>query len=227
MDGLSAVPYDKGQWFLRWLEESYGREKFDPFIRAWFDSHAFQSVNTDQFLAFLQSELLDKNPGVVTLEQVQAWVEKPGIPAFAKAAESAKFKAVDALIARFNAGSAKAADVPGAQYTTQEWLRLLHGLNAKSQSIETMAALDQAFKLTGYGNNEVAHVWYLMAIANGYSPANAAMERYLVEIGRRKLIVPLYKALSEKDRARAQAIYAKARPGYHPIAQSSLDEMLK
>ena len=226
-EGLSSVPYDKGQWFLRWLEESFGREKFDPFIRAWFDSHAFQSVNTDQFLAFLQSELLDKNPGVVTIEQVQQWVEKPGIPAFAKAAESAKFKAVDALIARFNAGEASVADVPAAQYSTQEWLRLLHGLNAKAQSTETLAALDKAFKLTGYGNNEVAHVWYLMAIANGYSAADAAMEQYLVTIGRRKLIVPLYKLLSEKDRARAQAIYAKARPGYHPIAQSTLDEMLK
>ena len=226
-EGLSSVPYDKGQWFLRWLEESFGREKFDPFIRAWFDSHAFQSVNTDQFLAFLQSELLDKNPGVVTIEQVQQWVEKPGIPAFAKAAESAKFKAVDALIARFNAGEASVADVPAAQYSTQEWLRLLHGLNAKAQPTETLAALDKAFKLTGYGNNEVAHVWYLMAIANGYSAADAAMEQYLVTIGRRKLIVPLYKLLSEKDRARAQAIYAKARPGYHPIAQSTLDEMLK
>lgn len=226
-EGLSSVPYDKGQWFLRWLEESFGREKFDPFIRAWFDSHAFQSVNTDQFLAFLQSELLDKNPGVVTIEQVQQWVEKPGIPAFAKAAESAKFKAVDDLIARFNAGEASVADVPAAEYSTQEWLRLLHGLNAKAQSTETLAALDKAFKLTGYGNNEVAHVWYLMAIANGYSAADAAMEQYLVTIGRRKLIVPLYKLLSEKDRARAQAIYAKARPGYHPIAQSTLDEMLK
>lgn len=226
-DGLSSVPYDKGQWFLRWLEESYGRDKFDPFIRNWFDSHAFQSVNTDQFLAFLQRELLDKNPGVVTLEQVQQWVDKPGVPSFAKAAESAKFKAVDALIVRFNAGEAKASDIPGAQYSTQEWLRLLHGLNGKPQTVETMAALDQAFKLTGYGNNEVAHVWYLMAIANQYTAANAAMEKYLVEIGRRKLIVPLYKALSEKDRARAQAIYAKARVGYHPIAQYTLDEMLK
>lgn len=226
-DGLSSVPYDKGQWFLRWLEESYGRDKFDPFIRNWFDSHAFQSVNTDQFLAFLQRELLDKNPGVVTLEQVQQWVDKPGVPSFAVAAESAKFKAVDALIVRFNAGEAKASDIPGGQYSTQEWLRLLHGLNGKPQTVETMAALDQAFKLTGYGNNEVAHVWYLMAIANQYAAANAAMEKYLVEIGRRKLIVPLYKALSEKDRARAQAIYAKARAGYHPIAQYTLDEMLK
>jgi hypothetical protein len=39
--------------------------------------------------------------------------------------------------------------------------------------------------------------------------------------------VPLYTALKEKDPARAKAIYAAARAGYHPIAQTTLDELLK
>jgi leukotriene-A4 hydrolase len=226
-DGLSSVPYDKGQWFLRWLEESFGRERFDTFIRAWFDGHAFQSVSTDQFLAFLDAELLQKYPGVVTQAQIDAWVITPGIPSFATAAVSKNFAAVDQLIIDFNAGKSGADALPVANWSTQEWLRFLAGINQIAQSEASLSALDQRFKLSGYGNNEVAHVWYLIAIKNGYAPANAALEKYLLEIGRRKLVVPLYKALSEKDLARAQAIYAKARPGYHPITQGTLDAFLR
>src|SRR5690606_25446801 len=36
-EALSGVPYDKGRWFLRFLESRYGRSTFDGFLRAYFD----------------------------------------------------------------------------------------------------------------------------------------------------------------------------------------------
>ena len=51
-EGLSGVPYDKGRWFLRFLESRYGREAFDPFLRAYFDHYAFQSITTPDFLRY-------------------------------------------------------------------------------------------------------------------------------------------------------------------------------
>ena len=38
-DGMTNVPYEKGAFFLRRLEETYGREVFDEFLRSWFDSN--------------------------------------------------------------------------------------------------------------------------------------------------------------------------------------------
>jgi leukotriene-A4 hydrolase len=221
-DGLTSVPYDKGQWFLRWLEESYGREKFDPFLRLWFDQHAFQSVSTDQFLSFLDQELMAKYPGVVKQSDVLLWVDKPGVPGFAKAAQSEKFKAIDTLLA-----GAFDVEKLTTSWSTQEWLRYLNGLLARTMPVEQMQALDEKFKLTGYGNAEIAHVWYRLSIKNGYQLANSAMEAYLLEIGRRKLIVPIYSDLMRKDAARAKAIYAKARIGYHPITQATLDAIVR
>ena len=226
-DGLSGVPYDKGHWFLRWLEESFGRKDFDPFLRSWFDAHAFQSVSTDQFLAFLNTELLAKHPGVVTQAQIVQWVDKPGIPAFAKAAVSTKFIEIDRLIGLYQSDKVQSDALPAKTWSTQEWLRFLHGINEAEQPAAKLSALDANFKLTGYGNNEIAHVWYLIAIKNGYAQADTALESYLLSIGRRKLIVPLYRDMYGKDKVRAKAIYAKARPGYHPIAQATLDELLK
>ena len=46
-----------------------------------------------------------------------------------------------------------------------------------------------------------------------------------MSIGRRKLIVPLYRALLQKEQNLefVQTIYKKARPGYHPLAQGTID----
>jgi len=60
-DGMTDVAYEKGFAFLQLLESKVGREKFDAFLRAYFDRFAFQSMTTDFFLAHLESELLEPN----------------------------------------------------------------------------------------------------------------------------------------------------------------------
>ena len=60
-DGFSDVPYTKGALFLSRLEELYGRPKFDRFLRAWFDEHAFQSVTTEVFVDYLKRKLLSSD----------------------------------------------------------------------------------------------------------------------------------------------------------------------
>ena len=93
---------------------------------------------------------------------------------------------------------------------------------------ERMAGLDDAFGLTESGNAEIAHQWLLAAIRAGYRRADDRLERYLTGIGRRKLIAPLYEALTSTPggRERALAIYRRARPGYHPISVDAIDAIL-
>ncbi len=45
-DSLSEIPYEKGSIFLRLLEESFGRKRFDAFLRAYMDHFAFHSITT-------------------------------------------------------------------------------------------------------------------------------------------------------------------------------------
>jgi hypothetical protein len=92
-----------------------------------------------------------------------------------------------------------------------------------------MTELDRAFKLTARGNSEIAFQWLLMSIRNDYTPADARLEEFLTTIGRRKFVRPLFEELAKtpEGRKRAAFIYAKARPGYHPITQASVDTILK
>ena len=118
-----------------------------------------------------------------------------------------------------------------------------------------LAALDQRFKLTESMNSEIAHVWYRLAIANRYTAAYPAMERYMIRIGRRKFIVPLYRDLAAypamerymikigrrklilplyrdlsatpEGKVLATKIYEKARDGYHPMAKDGVEGVLR
>jgi hypothetical protein len=52
------------------------------------------------------------------------------------------------------------------------------------------------------------------------------LENFLQQVGRRKFLLPLYKALLQRDQEKARALYFKARPQYHAVAATSLDNLL-
>src|SRR5262249_52741284 len=115
-----------------------------------------------------------------------------------------------------------------AAWTTQEWLHFLKSLPPKL-SVEKMQELDRAFSFTRTHNAEILEEWLQISVRNRYKPAEPRLEEFLISVGRRKYLKPLYEELvkTPEGRARAIAIYKKARPGYHPIAVSTVDGLLK
>ena len=91
-----------------------------------------------------------------------------------------------------------------------------------------MAALDEAFGYTRRGNSEVLCQWLELAIQHGYAPADARLEEFLRDVGRRKFLKPLYAELAKTPAGleRARAIYASARPRYHAVSANTLDDVL-
>jgi len=227
-DGMTQVPYLKGELLLRLLENTVGRARFDSFLRAYFDHFAFRSITTADFVAYLEDQLLSEvETGVVDALQLDRWLEEPGLPANAPLAESDALTRVAGQAARWAGGEVTAGALDTAPWTTQEWLHFLTSV-PDTLTADQMRELDDAFGFTQVGNSEVAHLWLLTAIRNHYAPAYPRLESYLIEIGRRKLIKPLYDELvkTTDGRARAEAIYERARPGYHPISVSSIDDVL-
>jgi leukotriene-A4 hydrolase len=226
-EGLTGVPYDKGRWFLRFLESRYGRDAFDPFVRAYFDHFAFKSIITADFLAYYEQNLAKKHPGKVSQAEIDEWLHGTGVPANAPVAHSARFDAVDKAAADFLAGTLAAKDLPAKSWVTYEWLRFVNALPAKP-TVAQMKALDEAWKLTGTGNGEVAFRWYVATVRAGYIDARPQIAAFVERIGRRKLVVPIYEELakSKDGKAFAIAVYRKAKPGYHPMTQGSVEKVL-
>ena len=202
-DGVTSIPYEKGALFLRQLDRIFGRQKFDMWLKSYFDHFAFHSITTAQSLDYMREHLFAHDPGLAAKIPLREWIFEPGLPASAPAPVFEPSAAVDA-------------------WTTQE---LLHFLRAQPLHLEQerMRELDEAWRLTASGNSEILDQWLLMAIRNEYAPAWPRLEAFLIEVGRRKYVKPLYEAL---DRDRAVAIYARARPGYHPITQACIDAII-
>jgi len=221
------VPYEKGALFLRHLEETVGRAKFDKFVRGYFDNFAFQSITTETFVDYLDKNLLASNPKVSRAD-VDEWIEKAGLPKNAPQPQSDAFAKVETQVNSWLKNDITASGIQTNNWTTQEWLHFLTKLPA-TVGTDRMAELDKAFNLTQRGNSEIAFQWLMMSIRNKYAPADARLEEFLTTIGRRKFVRPLFEELAKtpEGRTRAVAIYTKARPGYHPITQTSVDAILK
>lgn len=223
-DGLTAIPYNKGYFFLRLVEESVGRVKFDAFLKEYFTSHAFQVMDTERFLAYMDENLFTGEHANAV--DVDAWVYSEGIPSTIPNPDSDRIAQVDATVSAWVAGSVPTPELPWNEWGYQERYRFISNL-PKEVSVEQMAALDTQFQIIETGNNEVLFAWLKQSVLTDYQVAYPRMETFLITVGRRKFLTPLYEAMVETGKSdMARRIYEKARPNYHSVSRGTMDELL-
>jgi len=224
-EGLTEIAYEKGNLFLLKIEEVVGRSRFDAFIRDYFREFAFQSMNTENFLLFLKKNLFPSHPSLLDSVNPEAWIYAPGIPAEAPTLVSEKFKQVSRKIKDWRTGTPASA-LETAQWSTQEWLYFLNSI-AADISLNQVTELDATFCFTQTNNAEIAAIWFKIGLQLNYLVINNNLEKFLISVGRRKFILPLYQMLLKKDKESALQIYKKARPNYHAVTASSLDDLMR
>ena len=70
--------------------------------------------------------------------------------------------------------------------------------------------------------------WYVKSIHAGYKDVRPEMKQFLLGVGRRKFLQPIYTALAETpdDKKWALEVYKEARPNYHAISYLTIDQIL-
>ncbi|MSP63958.1 MAG: hypothetical protein EXR72_27180 [Myxococcales bacterium] len=217
-EAFSRVPYEKGYLFLRTLEEAVGRARFSAALRRYIDAFRFQTLTSEDFVAWLAREL----PEAVAKVDVAAWIDGPGIPPGAPEPRSARLDAIALL------DGSLPDEATARAWTPTEWMLYLESLPRPS-SPATCAALDERFQLTASGNYEVLVAWLVVAAESGHAPSLPRIEEVLAAVGQMKYLKPLYSALAKAppSRALARQCFARCRAGYHPIAQQVIDAVLK
>jgi hypothetical protein len=225
--GLGGVIYDKGATFMRTVETIVGRPRFDAWLRRWFDNHAFQPATSAMILADMNANLVGNDPALAQRLMLDQWIYQPGLPANVARPDPAAFSTVDAAAQAYVQGG----PIPTAawgQWTTAERLRFMDKA-PKERAPAQLAALDQALKLSGEGNDEVLFAWLQLALANRYEPAVPLAEQFLARVGRRKFVLPLFETLMKEGswgQAIARRIYTQTRPGYHAVTRGSVDKVV-
>ncbi len=224
-DGMNNIAYDKGYLFLRTLEEKVGRDKFDAFLKAYFNKNAFSSTNTEDFVIYLNKNLLEKNNITFNVDE---WIYQSGIPANQAIIKSDALENVEKILKSFI--DTNKIDVSATQnWTSQEWVHFVRNF-PKDISIEQMQRLDDTFNFTNSTNSYIEMVWFDKAITHNYHGNDIDMKiaQFLTTVGRRWYVNTLFEAYKKSDRLNeALAIYKKARPNYHPVTANTIDELLK
>ena len=222
-DGMTDIAYEKGAYFLMMLEEKVGREKMDSFLKNYFDTHKFQTLTTSEFVKYLNKNLLEKNNVEVDIDE---WIYGPGIPSNVTKVTTSQFEIVDKVLANVIKG-ADPKSLSTSKWTTHEWLHFIRQLPTKDEN-GLMKKLDGAFDFSKSGNSEILAAWFEVAIKNGYAKNILPnIEKFLVSVGRRKFLTPLYRAFKENGGLQtARDIYKKARPNYHSVSTQTMDKLL-
>jgi aminopeptidase N len=225
-DGVTDVAYNKGYYFLRSIEEEYGREKFDAFVKDYFSENAFKAMDTDRFISFIKNYYNQHFNISLDDKLFQSWIYSEGIPSDCPSPQSDRFAKVDdALNDWRHAGKLQSS--ASKEWSTQEWLHFINNL-PDSLSQSEMTTLDTFGNFTHSGNSEIIAAWGVHVIRNNYEQAFQKIESFLIHTGRRKFLLPLYEEMikTPEGTERAKEIYQKARPNYHYVATSSLDVLI-
>jgi aminopeptidase N len=202
----STVPYEKGYLLLRKLEEAAGRPAWDEFLRAYLGTFRFQSITTQDFLDFLETRL----PGLAARARALEFIDAAGLPPHAPQPRSER---VDQL----RRGEAEPANPT----------ELLVVLQALAPGSPRVRELDARFGLSTRRSLELRHSLVLLQLRAGAPGAVDAAQRILMETGRMKYLRPIYTELARRYPDAARRIYGEARGGYHNIARSVVEGVLK
>jgi hypothetical protein len=115
-----------------------------------------------------------------------------------------------------------------SDYMAQEWILFLQKL-PPIMPVDQLQKLDEHLHFKTWGNAEVASLWYALAIRSGYKEVRPHLERFLLKMGRRRFIVPLYQELikKEEDRKWAKKVYLEASENYHYLANNTISQLFK
>ncbi|WP_439477239.1 M1 family metallopeptidase [Brevundimonas sp.] len=233
-EGLTDVAYEKGAALLFTIERTVGRERFDAWLKGYFERNAFRPMTTEMFLEDIRTHLVTTRALEDQL-MMDAWIYQPGMPSNWVPPVSGAFAPVDAAASAFFANGGPASAIPWAGWSTQERQRFLawrpegRAAGADWLTPAQLADLEATLKMREEGNAEVVFAWLQIAVQHRYQPAMPTLERFLTTMGRRKFVLPLFTSLwAEGDWGRtiATPLYARARPGYHPVTTNSVDAVV-
>jgi aminopeptidase N len=242
-DGMTDIAYVKGAFFLKTLEEKVGRENFDLFIKSYFEKHAFKTINSKEFITYLDQNLL-------SIEDLKfnhlEWIYKKGLPKNCLQIHSIRLDKMKVLANDFAQGipifkpkisyekirikrrirKKKIIELLKREdYIVQEWQTFIRAL-PKSISKEKLKIIDVHLGFKNCGNSEIMTEWFTLALENNYTEINSDIERFLKKVGRRKYLVPIYKAMNKVNPKLAKQIFENSKNQYHAVSRNSIEELL-
>lgn len=236
-DAFSKIPYEKGFYFLYYLQEVVGKEAFEGFMKEYVQRFQYKTLSSEDFKADFLAHFAG-NPAVDAIDWA-TWFTKPGMPPVENSYDHSLATASYELAKVWHTAdvmgiggaappAASAADTAG--WSSQQTVAFLDKL-AEYRAMtplhpSTARRMNDLYALDASSNSEIRCSWYLLCIKAGDGSVLPRVTAFLKEQGRMKFLRPLYRALFNSGDAATKALaldtFKELGPGYHPIASKML-----
>ena len=91
---------------------------------------------------------------------------------------------------------------------------------------EVVGAIEKSLR-ENWGNSEVMAEWFVLNINCGNREIRPEIEKFISKVGRRKFLLPIYKALvkNPEDKVWAKKVFDKSKAYYHAVSRNSIAEL--
>ncbi|KAL1934960.1 hypothetical protein VTP01DRAFT_4100 [Rhizomucor pusillus] len=236
-DYFSSIPYEKGYNLLYHIEKTVGGpEIFEPFMKAYVEKFASQSITTEMWKDFLY-EYMEKHHGQAMVDKLNTidfdtWINGKGMPPVDPQFDTTLADVCYELAKRwdearhtndFDGFSPKDVEQMSA---TQKIVFLERLTDTEPLPHHLLAKMDELYKMTPIRNADVRFRWQQLCVMASYEPIYPHVVEFITEQGRMKFVRPLYRLLHKaKNGAElAKETYLKHRKFYHPIAAQLIEK---
>ena len=255
-DAFSTVPYEKGSTFLWYLEDVVGGpgsnnilllcftqfgEKFllstffsavfEPFLRAYYDTFKYQSIDSYEFKNFFLKYFKDKDTSSVDWD---TWFFKPGMPIYKPNFDESMAKVCQDLRTKWvrwqetEACPMKSTDLD--HFTSGqkiEFLALM--LEEAPLSIAKLEKMQALYNMDSVTNSEIKFRWIRLGLRGKWNAAVPKAVQMVTEQGRMKFLRPIYRDLYEWEETRETATqtFLKNKDSMMHVAVQGLEIDLK
>jgi aminopeptidase N len=226
--GQDGLEYSKGQLLLQHLETLFGREIFDAYMAGYFSHFEFQAIGSEQWLDYIDQNLLQKHPGKYSRTQLEKWLYQPGIPADATVPVSANLEQAAGMALSWSSGELAVDELPHSNWSPQATVYFINALPAGLSEAQ-LSELDTALGLSRSSNAEIARTWFIQVAERQHRPAYPQMKSHLSHYGRTRLVQPVYEGLvsNGEDKELARALFDQASVGYHPLTRAAIEPLFE
>jgi len=224
-DAFSSVPYEKGFFFLYYLQTVVGgAAAFDPFFREYIKAYSFKTLTSEEFKSFFLSHFAG-HPGVAAIDWDTWYHGYGGLPVTVSLDTSLR-AAANALAAAWIADgiptsfpSDFASFTVGQKISFFDELLSAQDANPAVFSVEKLQSLAAAYGLPAVKNMEIRFRWARLAIRGGDASILPVAVDIVTSQGRMKFTRPIYRDLFKSGFGKQAAVdtFTAHAASYHPI----------
>ncbi|XKL66326.1 hypothetical protein PGB90_009746 [Kerria lacca] len=212
-DAYSTCPYEKGHTFLFYLEQLLGgSEKFDAFLRAYFNKFKYQSITTDDFKDYLLSYF----SGEENLKSIDwnFWLYSTGLPPIIPQLNLYDSTLEESCVKLANKWFEWKEEEPSEfspndlkdfeSLQIQEFCAIL--LEKTPLSLHKLKLMNDLYKMNSYKNSEIRFRWLRICIQSRWEEEIDNALNFAIGQGRMKYVRPIFRDLFSWDKTREKAI---------------------